>query len=96
MLDQLNSLSSQLSGGQKRRLSIALALVGNPKILILDEPSSGANICSQSLLWEIIHNLRKQRCVIISTQSMAEADVLTDRKLIISKGNCVVLEHPYF
>ena len=75
-----------LSGGQKRRLSIAIAVIGNPKVLILDEPSSGVDVYSQRFLWDMIRNFRRNRCVIITTQSMMEADLLADRKLIMSHG----------
>ncbi|OQV11711.1 ATP-binding cassette sub-family A member 5 [Hypsibius exemplaris] len=78
--------SQKLSGGQKRRLSIAIACVGNPKILILDEPTSGVDPYSRRFLWDLIRGLRKGRCIIITTQSMQEADVSADRKLIMSHG----------
>lgn len=78
--------AQNLSGGQKRRLSIAIAVVGNPKILILDEPTSGVDPFSQRFLWDMIRGFRKGRCVIITTQSMQEADVFADRKLIMTRG----------
>lgn len=84
--DQRHSLASQLSGGQKRRLSIGIAIIGNPKGLVLDGPSSGVDIHSELLLWDMIRGLRKGRSLIITIQSMNEADVLAGRKLIISHG----------
>jgi ATP-binding cassette, subfamily A (ABC1), member 5 len=78
--------AQRLSGGQKRRLSIAIAVVGNPKILILDEPTSGVDPYSRRALWDMIRNFRQGRCIIITTQSMQEADVFADRKLIMSRG----------
>lgn len=86
MQDKMDVQAKQLSGGQKRRLSIAIAVLGSPKVLILDEPSSGVDIYSQRSLWDMIRKFRENRCVIIATQSMEEADVLADRKMIISHG----------
>ncbi|XP_055347525.1 ABC-type organic anion transporter ABCA8B-like isoform X2 [Paramacrobiotus metropolitanus] len=84
--DQANVLAKNLSGGQKRRLSIAIAVIGRPKVLILDEPSSGVDIYNQRFLWDLIRGFRAGRCIIVATQSMQEADVLADRKLIMSRG----------
>lgn len=86
MRSQADVKAENLSGGQKRRLSIAIAAVGDPKVLILDEPTSGVDPFSQRFLWDMIRGYRKGRCIIITTQSMQEADVFADRKLIISQG----------
>ena len=86
MRDKADTQSQHLSGGQKRRLSIAIACVGNPKVLILDEPTSGVDPYSRRFLWDMIRAMRKGRCIIITTQSMQEADVFADRKLIMSHG----------
>ncbi|XP_055347534.1 cholesterol transporter ABCA5-like [Paramacrobiotus metropolitanus] len=86
MRPQADQQSQKLSGGQKRRLCIAIAAVGNPRVLILDEPTSGVDPYSQRFLWDMIRGFRKNRCVIITTQSMQEADVFADRKLIMGHG----------
>ncbi|GAU94869.1 hypothetical protein RvY_06575 [Ramazzottius varieornatus] len=83
---QANVCADSLSGGQKRRLSIAVAIVGDPKVLILDEPTSGVDPYSRRFLWDLIREFKKGRCVILTTQSMQEADVFADRKLIFSHG----------
>ncbi|KAF0981213.1 hypothetical protein FDP41_013001 [Naegleria fowleri] len=79
--------SSALSGGMKRRLSIAISLVADPKIILLDEPTTGLDPLSKRHLWNIILNQKKNRTVILTTHSMEEADVLCDRITIMSKGS---------
>eukprot|EP00026_Physarum_polycephalum_P000360 Phypoly_transcript_00360.p1 GENE.Phypoly_transcript_00360~~Phypoly_transcript_00360.p1 ORF type:complete len:1639 (+),score=219.92 Phypoly_transcript_00360:165-5081(+) len=77
---------SAFSGGEKRRLSVALALAGNPKIVFLDEPTTGMDPVSRHQVWEIIQNAKNGRVVILTTHSMEEADVLSDKIAIITQG----------
>ncbi|CAI9112240.1 OLC1v1012659C1 [Oldenlandia corymbosa var. corymbosa] len=74
------------SGGMKRRLSVAIALIGEPKLIILDEPTTGMDPISRRHVWDIIENAKKGRAVILTTHSMEEADVLSDRIGIMAKG----------
>lgn len=77
---------TKLSGGQKRKLCISLALMGNPKYVFLDEPTTGLDPLSRRKIWEFLLK-RKRDCVIfLTTHYMDEADILADRKLIMSKG----------
>src|SRR3954451_6641545 len=79
------------SGGMKRRLDLALALVHNPRILFLDEPTTGLDIQSRAALWEEVRRLAKDEgvTVFLTTQYLEEADVLADRVGIIDKGRIV-------
>ena len=73
-----------LSGGMKRRLSIAIALIGDPAILFLDEPSTGLDPENRRQLWDILVECKGKRAVVLTTHSMEEADVLCSRIGIIS------------
>lgn len=84
--EKLNAPSGTLSGGMKRRLSIAIALCGDTKIVILDEPSSGMDSCARRELWNLLINEKKKRTILLSTHFMDEADVLGDRIAIMSDG----------
>lgn len=75
-----------LSGGYQRRLSIAMALVSRPKILFLDEPTLGLDVLARRTLWKFIEKLRGEITVILTTHAMDEAEALSDRIGIVSKG----------
>lgn len=77
-------LAQTLSGGTKRKLSLAQALVGNPKVLLLDEPSSSLDATSKRVLWNTLSALSKSRAVLLTTHSMEEAQFLADRVGILS------------
>ncbi|KAL7746288.1 hypothetical protein RI367_008359 [Sorochytrium milnesiophthora] len=79
-------LSKGLSGGEKRRLSIAIALLGDPKIVFLDEPTTGLDPEVRRLIWDIVINARKGKTVVLTTHSMEEAEVLCQRIGIMAKG----------
>ncbi|KAL9255618.1 ABC transporter A family member 2-like protein [Drosera capensis] len=74
------------SGGMRRRLSVAIALLGDPKLVILDEPTTGMDPISRRQVWDIIENAKKGRAIILTTHSMEEADVLGDRIGIMARG----------
>ncbi|KAJ0615074.1 putative ABC-type sulfate transporter [Helianthus annuus] len=74
------------SGGMKRRLSVAIALIGEPKLVILDEPTTGMDPITRRHVWDIIENAKKGRAIILTTHSMEEADILSDRIGIMTKG----------
>ncbi|KAH6642349.1 hypothetical protein C7974DRAFT_99830 [Boeremia exigua] len=79
-----NQLAQKLSGGTKRKLSLAVALVGNPQVLILDEPSSALDANAKRTLWRCLQTIAKRRAVLLTTHSMEEADALADRIGIVS------------
>ncbi|KAI9174773.1 hypothetical protein LWI28_022515 [Acer negundo] len=74
------------SGGMKRRLSIAIAFIGDPKLVILDEPTTGMDPITRRYVWDVIEVAKKGRAIILTTHSMEEADILGDRIAIMAKG----------
>ena len=76
----------QLSGGMKRRLSVAISLVGDPKIVYLDEPSTGLDPENRRQLWDILAEIKGSRAMMLTTHSMEEADVLCNRIGIVTDG----------
>jgi ABC-2 type transport system ATP-binding protein len=84
-----------LSGGQKQRLAVATALVGDPRLLFLDEPTTGLDPQSRRDLWEIIRDCRRQgRTVLLTTHYMEEAERLCDRVAIVDRGKVIALGSP--
>ncbi|XP_041473129.1 cholesterol transporter ABCA5-like isoform X4 [Lytechinus variegatus] len=84
--NQRATFAKDLSGGQKRKLCVGIAIIGNPKILFLDEPSSGMDPYSRRKMWSLLKKQREGRVTLLTTHFMDEADILADRKAIISKG----------
>lgn len=74
-----------LSGGNKRKLSLAIALMGNPSVLLLDEPSSGMDVCAKRVMWKTLASVVPGRSLVLTTHSMEEADALADRAGIMGK-----------
>lgn len=90
--EKKHKLAKTLSGGMKRRLNIALALVHDPQILILDEPQAGLDPQSRILVRQYIRSLAKKKTVILTTHDMDEADRLAERIGIIDHGELLVLD----
>ncbi|CAM6104749.1 unnamed protein product [Calypogeia fissa] len=78
--------SGSYSGGMKRRLSVAIALIGNPKMVFLDEPTTGMDPVTRRHVWDIIETSKKGRAIVLTTHSMEEADILGDRIAIMARG----------
>eukprot|EP01094_Clydonella_sp_ATCC50884_P019175 TRINITY_DN3690_c0_g1_i1.p1 TRINITY_DN3690_c0_g1~~TRINITY_DN3690_c0_g1_i1.p1 ORF type:complete len:938 (+),score=222.20 TRINITY_DN3690_c0_g1_i1:144-2957(+) len=78
--------SKEFSGGMKRRLSFILSTIGNPRVLFLDEPTTGMDPGNRNFVWDCIKELKKSRLVILTTHSMEEADMLGDRIAIMAQG----------
>ncbi len=93
LIDRRNNLAGTLSGGMKRRLNIALALVHEPRVLILDEPQAGLDPQSRVLVREYVRSLAGTT-VILTTHDMDEADRMADRIAIIDHGQLLVLDTP--
>jgi ATP-binding cassette subfamily A (ABC1) protein 3 len=86
-----NTLAKDLSGGNRRKLSVALALVADSKLVLLDEPTSGMDLTARRRLWDMLKDYKKDRIVILTTHNMDEADLLGDRIGIMSAGRLVCL-----
>jgi ABC-2 type transport system ATP-binding protein len=85
----------KLSGGQQQRLAVACALVGDPEVLFLDEPTTGLDPQARRQLWEIIRSFREQgRSVLLTTHYMDEAERLCDRVAIVDQGKIIALGSP--
>ena len=82
----LNQRAKTLSGGYKRRLSIAIALISKPKILFLDEPTLGLDVFARKELWSIIQKLKKNVTVVLTSHYLEEIEHLCDRVAILSNG----------
>ncbi|KAL3270830.1 hypothetical protein HHI36_021350 [Cryptolaemus montrouzieri] len=87
LIDKANSSAKHLSGGQKRKLSIGIALIGDPKVIILDEPTAGVDPYSRRHMWSFLQNRRHGKVILLTTHFMDEADILADRKAVVSKGS---------
>ncbi|MFU2158285.1 ABC transporter ATP-binding protein [Caldisericum sp. AR60] len=95
LTEKRNSYVSRLSGGQKQKLSIILALVSNPKIVFLDELTTGLDPQARHSMWELIKGLRDEgRTVFLTTHYMEEAEYLCDRVAIMDHGKIVALDTP--
>ena len=93
--EKANAWVTKLSGGQKQRLAIACALVGDPDILFLDEPTTGLDPQSRRQVWELVTNFRAEgRTVILTTHYMEEAQKLCDRVAVIDHGKIIALGKP--
>lgn len=95
LTDKLQSRVKNLSGGQKQRLAIALALVNDPLVVFLDEPTTGLDPQARRTLWDIILRLKQEgKTVILSTHYMDEAHILCDRICLIDQGEVIALDTP--
>lgn len=93
--DKAKSKVKELSGGQKQRFSIATTLINDPRIVFLDEPTTGLDPQARRNLWELVKNIRERgTTVIITTHYMDEAEYLCDRVAIIDSGRIVALNSP--
>ncbi|MBE6627114.1 MAG: ABC transporter ATP-binding protein [Ruminococcaceae bacterium] len=88
----INKKAGKLSGGYKRRLSIAMALISEPKILFLDEPTLGLDVLARADLWDIIRALKGKVTVILTTHYMEEAEALSDRIGIMKDGKLLICD----
>jgi ABC-2 type transport system ATP-binding protein len=90
--DVINRKAGKLSGGWQRRLSIAMALISEPKILFLDEPTLGLDVIARSELWDIIRELKGKITIVLTTHYMEEAEALSDRVAIMAKGKLLACD----
>ncbi|KAA3646742.1 MAG: ABC transporter ATP-binding protein [Chloroflexi bacterium] len=92
--EKRHNLASTLSGGMKRRLNLALALIHDPEILVLDEPEAGLDPQSRLLVREYIRSLAQKKTIILTTHNMDEAERMADRVAIIDHGKLLVTDTP--
>ncbi len=93
--DAANTRFENLSGGQKQKTGLALALVNNPELLFLDEPTTGLDPQARRAVWEVIRNLKKAgRTVLLTTHYLEEAEQLADRVAIMNKGHIIATGSP--
>lgn len=88
----LKRKAGKLSGGWQRRLSIAMALISEPEILFLDEPTLGLDVLARSDLWDLIRSLKGRITIILTTHYMEEAEALSDRIAIMKEGKILVCD----
>ncbi|XP_078519131.1 phospholipid-transporting ATPase ABCA3 [Lissotriton helveticus] len=99
--DKRRSLSKVLSGGMKRKLSIGIALIGDSKVVMLDEPTSGMDPASRRATWDLLQQQKSDRTILLTTHFMDEADLLGDRIAIMAQGelqccgSSLFLKHKY-
>ena len=84
--------AGKLSGGWQRRLSIAMALISEPKILFLDEPTLGLDVIARSELWDLIRTIKSKSTIILTTHYMEEAEALSDRIAIMKDGRLLICD----
>lgn len=95
LTDKMNAKSSTLSGGMKRRLNVLLALIMDPEIVFLDEPTAGLDPQASRLTWDFIRNLRnKNKTILVTTHNMREAEELCDKIYIIDQGKIIAQGTP--
>ncbi len=88
----LKRKAGKLSGGWQRRLSIAMALISEPEILFLDEPTLGLDVLARSDLWDLIRSLKEKVTIILTTHYMEEAEALSDRIAIMKDGKLLICD----
>jgi ATP-binding cassette, subfamily A (ABC1), member 3 len=86
LLGHKDTMAKNLSGGNRRKLSVAIALIGGSKFVLLDEPTAGMDLNARRKLWNMLKNYKHNRIIILTTHYMDEADILGDRIGIMSEG----------
>ena len=93
--DSKNMIFENLSGGQKQKMGLALALVNNPELLFLDEPTTGLDPHARRAMWDVIRSLKEQgRSILLTTHYLEEAELLADRVAIMNKGKIIAAGSP--
>ncbi|KAF9976270.1 ATP-binding cassette sub- A member 2 [Actinomortierella ambigua] len=96
LLEKKNERVSTYSGGMKRKLSVALAFLGDPKVVLLDEPTTGMDVYTRKQVWQLMQDSKQGRTIMLTTHSMEEADALGNRIAILSKGHLQTLGSSLF
>jgi ABC-2 type transport system ATP-binding protein len=95
LIDKADALVRTLSGGQRRRLDVALGIIGNPELLFLDEPTTGFDPKARRDFWSLIRTLKAEgRTILLTTHYLDEAEALADRVAVINKGEIIEVSTP--
>ena len=91
LADRAKDRAGKLSGGLQRRLSIAMALVSDPQVLFLDEPTLGLDVRARRELWQLVSALKQKMTVVLTTHYLEEAEAMADRIGVMNAGHLVAL-----
>lgn len=91
LTNKANTAAKKLSGGYQRRLSIAMALISEPRVLFLDEPTLGLDVIARQELWDVIQELKSRMTIILTTHYMEEAEALSDRIGVMKDGELLYI-----
>lgn len=91
LLDRASERAKKLSGGMQRKLSLAMALISEPKVLFLDEPTVGLDVRARRELWKLIESLKGSMTILLTTHYLEEAEALSDRMVIMNGGKATAL-----
>lgn len=86
LLDSGHLTVGKYSGGMRRRISVALATMGNPSVILMDEPTTGMDPVSRRHVWTLIQRLKLEKSIIMSTHAMEEAELLSDKIIVLDHG----------
>ncbi len=96
LIDVKDARVLSFSGGMKRRLTVAISAIGDPRIIFMDEPTTGMDPVSRKEVWTLIQKLKRNRVMILTTHAMEEADVLADRIALICDGKLKCVGTPLY
>lgn len=84
----------QYSGGMRRRMSVALSTIGDPKVILMDEPTTGMDPVSKKAVWKLIQSCKPGRVIILTTHEMGEAEILSDKLSVLEAGELKCVGSP--
>ena len=94
LIEAGNLTVGKYSGGMRRRISVALSTMGNPNIILMDEPTTGMDPVSRRHVWTLIQRLKMQKSIIMSTHAMEEAEILSDKLIVLNEGTLKCVGSP--
>ena len=92
--DSGNLMVGKYSGGMRRRISVALATMGNPSVILMDEPTTGMDPVSRRHVWTLIQRLKMNKAILMTTHAMEEAELLSDKIIVLNHGRCQCVGSP--
>ena len=94
LLESANLAVGKYSGGMRRRMSVALSTIGEPKVILMDEPTTGMDPVSRRQVWDLIQNMKKGRVIVMTTHAMEEAELLSDKLAVLNHGEVACVGTP--